>query len=806
MTIPRAAACAALLAALTVAGCREKQPAPTVVRLADHYTEATLSGTAPSAPAAARTEWRFDAAAPAGAEAQRGWTALQGVTGLGVRDGALAGTSSDDFPMLAVDRHADKEDQDVVHAIEVRASVDAGTTMSLAAVEEEKVDAAQLKAIAANFGWRTRAPLVADGTLRTYTLKPLFPVVASTLKHLVLRPTDAKGAHFAVASVRVLFRREHLASVASGVGWEGLSEIYRETLVSRAPEVLAFKLRVPALPRFDLAIGTPEDEPVRFRVAVRSTHAPEVTLLTRTVTRPHHWEDVTLDLGPWAGREVTLALSLESAQSGTIGFWGAPTVRERNAVPPPTTHAAAAEPPLGVILVWADTLRRDHLGAYGYARPTSPVIDRLAREGVLFKDCIGQGSWTKVATPSLLTSLYPTSHGVKEFTDRIPASATTLAEAYRAAGYTTLSFSSILFTGRFTNLHQGFDVVHEDGSLPDHESSKTSREYVDRLLAWVDTHRDVPFFTFLHVSDPHDPYRPHPPYDTLFADPPQAEEHERQNKEVRKVVTDPLLKRFGFPTRAELVQAHLDPDAYTAYDRDWYDGAIREMDTEMGRLVEGLANAGLERKVLLVFAGDHGEEFLDHGRSFHGQSVYGEMNDVPLVLWRPGVLPAGRVVDATVRTIDVMPTLLEMSGIAVPPAAQGQSLLPFLQAEGPGTVRAAGNGDRSAVSEKAVTTDVGAPPPRETASVALIAGGQKLIHNLQRPAGKPEYELYDHRADPLDSHDLAASKPDVAARLQRELASWKARAESERVKPDDDAAKSLSPEQLERLRALGYIQ
>src|SRR6185436_11630003 len=181
---------------------------------------------------------------------------------------------------------------------------------------------------------------------------------------------------------------------------------------------------------------------------------------------------------PYGGKQAAVTLFLAAGKPGTIGFWGNPTVRNLGGAAAAGDRKAAGAPPQGVILVWADTLRRDHLGAYGYKRPTSPVIDGLAREGVLFRDLVGQASWTKVATPSLMTSLYPSSHGVQDFPDRLPGSAVTLAEVYREAGYATLSFSSILFTGKFTNLHQSFEVVHESGSLPDQRSSKSAREYV----------------------------------------------------------------------------------------------------------------------------------------------------------------------------------------------------------------------------------------------------------------------------------------------------------------------------------------
>jgi arylsulfatase A-like enzyme len=540
------------------------------------------------------------------------------------------------------------------------------------------------------------------------------------------------------------------------------------------------------------------------------------------VTTPQRWEEASLDLSPWAGEEVSLSLSLGAEAKGTLGFWGGPTVRNVGALPPLLTAARlAGRPPQGVILIWADTLRKDHLGAYGYPRATSPVLDRLAAEGTLFRDCVSQATWTKVATPSLMASLYPTSHGVKEFTDRLPTRARTIAEVYREAGYATLSFSSVLFTGRFTNLHRGFEVVHEDRSLPDRESSKTAREYVDRLLPWLDAHRDLPFFVFLHVTDPHDrdlpffvflhvtdphdPYRPYPPYDTLWADPAARDEHERQAKQAQKFIHDPLLKLFGMPTWAELEEAKLDPRGYVGRDRDWYDGSIRGMDAEIGRLRERLRALGLRDKTLLVFTGDHGEEFLEHGRTFHGQTAYGELTGVPLILWGPGWVPQGRVVAGSVQTIDIMPTLLELSRLPIPPQAQGASLLPLL------AQRAGGRGaplwpDRPAVSEKAATLDAVTPPPHDTESFAIVSGGWKLIHNPKRLPGEPEYELYRHDQDPLDQTDLLAEHPDLVERLAGDLKAWRARATAARVKPDEAAASAMSREDLERLRSLGYIQ
>ena len=118
----------------------------------------------------------------------------------------------------------------------------------------------------------------------------------------------------------------------------------------------------------------------------------------------------------------------------------------------------------------------------------------------------------------MMTSLYPLSHGVQDFSDRLPAAAETLAEQYRAAGFATVGYSSVLFTGQFTNLHQGFEEFHEGGSVDDGPSSKTAREYVSRLADWLESHREVPFSAYLHIFDPHDPFEPREPYATRWAD------------------------------------------------------------------------------------------------------------------------------------------------------------------------------------------------------------------------------------------------------------------------------------------------
>ncbi|MDA2926007.1 sulfatase [Acidobacteria bacterium AH-259-G07] len=803
------------------------------IRLVDHFRPEMVEG----APVEVKEPeplavWDFGEpepeTPPEEAPQTRGWKSGVGVSGLAIREGRLRGRSNTDFPIIYIKRAKGLEEKDLVHSVEIRMRATKGTNLSISGQGPEDPDFKQILAMAKGFPWPDTTPIIAGDTFQTYTLPLLISVRSSDLHYLLVRPTDASGAAFEIESIRLVSRKEHLARIPSGLSWQGLAEIYRETLVSRSPESIRMELQLPDNPRLDLHIGTVEYPPVTFKVKVApagANPAQGMPLLERTVTTPHRWESVPIDLADYAGQKVTLSLSLEAQSAGTLGFWGGPVVRDGGKMSPlagqrpsvNVTTGSGTEPPQGIILILADTLRKDHLSFYGYGRETAPVLSRMAVEGALFLDPIVQATWTKVSAPSIMTSLYPTSHRVAEFSDRLSATAVTLAEVYRNAGYATVAYSSVLFTGKFTNMHQGFEELHESSSVADRESSKTAREYVDRLSVWLEDHRDVPFFVFLHVFDPHDPYEPYQPYNSLWADPSKKAEHQENLRKVREVIQDPLMKRFGMPTRDELRKAGIDPQEYVSRDIDWYDGSILALDVEIGRLQERLRGLGLTEKTLIVFASDHGEEFLDHDRMFHGQSVYGELTGVPLILYRPGAVPAGVVINETVQSIDLMPTILELSHLPRPEGLLGQSLLPLMAAArdakaGSSTVTslaeaaaAYGWSKRAAISEKAAAVHMGAPPPRETESFSVVQDGWKLIHNTKRPDGKPEFELYHHAEDPLNLNDLAAENPQIVKRLVSELESWRKIALAAQL-PEADSTEGLSKEELERLRSLGYIQ
>jgi arylsulfatase A-like enzyme len=726
------------------------------------------------------TEWRFDDPAAVAA-----WNAGVGVQAIGARDGRLVGRSSSKVPILHLERSTGLDIDDTLHEVVVRARASLGTNLAVSFSASEKVDLEAIANRADLFPWAIATPLVPGEELQTYRILVAASAVTSVrsaeTRHVLLRPTDAAGADFEIESIRLIFRKEHLASIPSGVGWQGLGEIYRESIVSRSPETLRFDLRVPENAFLDVALGTVEDGPVIFKVAASGLE------LARTLTTPDRWEELSLDLASLGGREISLALSLESEHGGALGFWGAPVVRSRE----------ASSSPRGVVLFLLDTVRRDRLTPYGFERETSPNLARLAAEGVLFEDAIAQGAWTKVSVPSFLTSTYPTSNGIYELNHRMPASGATLAEVFREAGYATWATSSGRFTGRGSNLHQGVEVLHEAESLPSGIRGKNAREFVDRFLPWLEAHKDVPFFAMIHAVDPHSDYEPNRPYDSLWAEPDAKKKHEDWTEKVKPFIESNFMKDLGLPLKQELEKAGIDPEEFVKIELDWYDGSIRGADVELGRVLEKLDELGIAEKTLVVFLSDHGEEFLDHGGHFHEENVYGELVNVPLALRWPGTLASGRVVEDTVQLLDLAPTVLDLAGLSIPESMQGQSLRPLLDPEGKWRAR-------PAISEWRRRTDQ--RNSRMVDAFSIIEGEWKLVRNVERPEDVPEFELYHHRTDPLDQKNVASDHPEIVERLAQQLEAWHKWALENRLPSDGEAAEAMTSEELQRLRSLGYVQ
>jgi len=424
-----------------------------------------------------------------------------------------------------------------------------------------------------------------------------------------------------------------------------------------------------------------------------------------------------------------------------------------------------------VILYLIDTLRADHLGTYGYPLPTSPNIDALAADSFRFTRAVAQASWTRPATASILTGLYPYTHGAVTLHDALRPDATTLAELLRAQGYQTAAVVTNVNVGGGFGFDRGFDqftYLPEDEARPTlHVSSDAVNDVV---FPWLQTHGQKPFLLYIHVSDPHAPYAPPQGFAEKFRPAGLSSPLASSPQAVRKLMEEPAL---------------ITPDNLR-YLQSLYDGEIAFTDQNFGNLLSQLQQLGLYERSIIVLTADHGEEFHDHGGFEHGRTLYAEQLEVPLLIRLPGADHGTRQVACQVRQIDVLPTLLDLLGIAVPAAVEGGSLVPALEG---------GCGMEEAFAQTSLA--------ERAERRALITKEWKMLEALG--SRNPGPELYDLASDPHEQHNLAEQRPVLLGYARQSLRQWAmraARVSASGGKPPP----TVGAETMERLRALGYAQ
>jgi len=403
-------------------------------------------------------------------------------------------------------------------------------------------------------------------------------------------------------------------------------------------------------------------------------------------------------------------------------------------------------PATSLVLVTFDTLRADHLGAYGHALPTSPHVDALAARGVLFERAYAPMAQTLPSHATLLTGLEPREHGALHNTYVLGRGALTLAEALAARGHATAAVVGSLVLSRETGIARGF--AHFDQPDPRRGPARAADRVTDAALAWADGHAGGPFLLWVHYWDPHAPYEP-PPH-ALAAIPADA---------VRALV-EARAERLGGPG-PELARA--------ARIRRAYDGEIRFADEELGRLLRGLEERGLLAHAAVAVTSDHGEGLREHGVWGHGVQLFEEAVRVPLIVVAPDGAHAGRRVREPVALRDVAPSLWRLVTGEAPAAL-------------PGVDRWAALADARDAAPEAVFLERPHYDPAQLAArqsaapdfrVAwgVYAGVVDDAHKLLRePDGS--LALYDLRDDPAELRDRSGERPDTAARLRRKLEGW----------------------------------
>ena len=313
------------------------------------------------------------------------------------------------------------------------------------------------------------------------------------------------------------------------------------------------------------------------------------------------------------------------------------------------------QPPKGIILISLDTLRADHLGSYGYHRNTSPHMDTFAREGIVFENAVVQSPWTPSSHASIMTSLYPTSHGVYSDSPMLDTSHMTLAELLQEAGYQTAAFTDGGWMNGEFGLKQGFDIYDDEGG--------GIAKIIPKVKEWLNKNGSKHFFIFIHCYDIHSPYNPPLPYNSIFHEFPYTGH------------LIPSSNNLVLANKNKLTTSEADLKHFISL----YDGGIRYTDEKIGEFLSYLNKFGLKDHSLIVITSDHGEEFKEHGKFLHGQLYFRSNLHVPLIMHIPNYPKKTIRIKELVRSIDLLPTILEISGLPSNQQAQGKSLLPLIK-------------------------------------------------------------------------------------------------------------------------------
>ncbi len=387
-----------------------------------------------------------------------------------------------------------------------------------------------------------------------------------------------------------------------------------------------------------------------------------------------------------------------------------------------------------VFLVTIDTLRADHIHCYGYESIQTPALDSLARDGIRFAQAFTPSPITNTSHTSILTGLLPSTHGVTDFAVPLAPAHTTLAELLKQKGYHTAAFIGAVILDSKTlapGLDRGFDFYD---NFPTHPQTKSRWGRVERrgmdvaqhAETWMTAHPTGSHFVWIHLYDPHDPYEPPPPYSQTYKD-------------------------------------------------RLYDGEIAYADSALANLVAFLKKRGRYENALIIVVGDHGEGLGEHHEDTHGIFLYDSTTHVPLIMKMPAQGNAAKVVEAQVRTTDILPTVTDLLHVPPPPQLDGESLKPYLDSSE--------TRDRVALGETDYPLRFGWAPLR-----SVRAEGFKFIE-------APRPELYDLHADPKELANHYEPSNATAQKFRSMLAELRAKSTT---------PPSTSPATTEELKALGY--
>lgn len=533
-----------------------------------------------------------------------------------------------------------------------------------------------------------------------------------------------------------------------------------------APAVVGetFVLRTAIDPGADLS------HPAAIGIAFSGAQGLFSYALHRVETEAPGWQDVEIRAtAPEGTTGVFVRWLLTGAPKQPGGTFDVAPVRvERMAA----ESRAKAFPLRHVFLVTIETLRADHTSLYGYPRKTTPNLERMAAEGARFERHYTQAPYTRPSLSSLVTSRYPVSLGIVENLPSLPASAHTVSEMFAGGGYVTGGFLAQFLLSQHYGFNQGFHYFFN------HPNDTPAASVYADFLPWLDAHEVDNTFTWMHLFDPHGPYRPVDAWKDRFQD-------DALYRDDTRVLTAGTNRATGAFIPGYVADAG-------KLERRWYvsnyDSEIAYTDAKLGELMAWIEASGHAKDSLVVVTADHGESMTDHGRFFAHGSLYDHDLHVPMVVWAPGRVPAGRVVTERSAHLDIVPTLLDYAGLKAPTNLKGRSLRALVEggkAPQPFTAAVVGDGEKE--------------------QVAVVGDGPlKIIVGAKGRA----LEAYALAADPTELTNVVEARRAEADAMAAAYTKWMAAQlvdDAPKKKPVTTKKKQPEGEELEMLRALGYV-
>ncbi len=489
--------------------------------------------------------------------------------------------------------------------------------------------------------------------------------------------------------------------------------------------------------RFSYALEEAGTGPLNFRVRLVAPNG-EKTLLSANIqqSKEPRWAFAEAKLSP-ADLPAKLILSVKNMGDERANL----AVSDIRLV---TADEAADH---SAIIYLIDTLRSDHLGCYGYEKPTSPHIDTFAEGAFLFSQARATSTWTKPSTATVLTGLPPDYHGANHSWSSLRSECVTLAEMFKAAGYTTVAFVTNGWVGgSYYNFWQGFDEFDsvEPREGIDYARNKIRAEAVQASIEkWLEKHSDERFFMYVHTIDPHAPYVP--PEEDL-----RPFEQSYDGKVSGKIYDD---EGNPAPDSFSVIGTPADVAHVVAL----YDGEVHYSDRWFGELVRELKDRKMYDKTMVLLVADHGEKFWEEGhdppRWDHGHTLYDVEMRVPLVVRAAWMASRAGRSDAVVTTADITPTVAEMFGLECPPCVVGKSLLPLIKGEAGSNIH----------GRQVFACETRYGGGRFDMLYGVLAGGFKYVRRLMP---EPKEYLFDLQKDPEERRNVLEEIPEAGAKLK----------------------------------------